>query len=64
MVDYLAKFWQQVFPKLVLHEDLAVRTGGSLGQAFRKNSPQLAAALNRGLSHYKASNTTWLTVWR
>jgi membrane-bound lytic murein transglycosylase MltF len=44
--DYLAKFWKQVFMDLTLHEDIAVRTGGSLAIPVRKNSPQLSAALN------------------
>jgi membrane-bound lytic murein transglycosylase MltF len=54
--DYLANFWRQVFPKLVVHPELALRTGGSLGQAFRKNSPQLAVALNAGVAHFKTGS--------
>jgi membrane-bound lytic murein transglycosylase MltF len=50
--DYLARFWKQVFPTVVLHENVAVRSGGSLGVAFRKNSPQLRAALNTFLGEY------------
>jgi len=30
----------------VLHEDIAVNSGGRIGWAFRKNSPQLSAAVN------------------
>ena len=44
--DYLADFWKQVFPNLVLHDRAPLRRGGSLGVAIRKNSPQLAAELN------------------
>jgi len=50
--DYLATFWKKVFPNLTVHEDVAVRTGASLAVAFRKNSPQLAAALNKFLGNY------------
>jgi membrane-bound lytic murein transglycosylase MltF len=50
--DYLARFWRKVFPNIVLHEQVAVRSGGSLGVAFRKNSPQLKAALNRFMGKY------------
>ena len=39
--DYLARFWKKVFPNITVHEDLALRTGGTLAIAFRKNSPQL-----------------------
>ena len=44
--DYLAKFWQQVFTNLNVHEAVTLRTGGNLAVAIRKNSPQLAAGLN------------------
>jgi membrane-bound lytic murein transglycosylase MltF len=50
--DYLAAFWKKVFPNLTVHENVAVRTGGTLAIAFRKNSPQLAAALNKFLANY------------
>jgi membrane-bound lytic murein transglycosylase MltF len=44
--DYLATFWKQVFPNLVLHEDVKLRTGGMIAPAIRHNSPQLKAALD------------------
>jgi membrane-bound lytic murein transglycosylase MltF len=50
--DYLARFWRKVFPNIVLHEQVAVRSGGSLGVAIRKNNPQLKAALNRFMGKY------------
>jgi membrane-bound lytic murein transglycosylase MltF len=50
--DYLARFWKKVFPAIVLHENVAVRAGGNLGIAIRKNSPQLKAALNRFMGKY------------
>src|SRR6185369_6154978 len=42
----LAEFWKKVFPKLQVHGTVALRTGGELAVAFRKNSPELAAELN------------------
>ena len=45
--DFLARFWAKVFTGIVLHEKVAVRSGGSLGIAIRKNNPQLKAALNK-----------------
>jgi membrane-bound lytic murein transglycosylase MltF len=45
--DHKAEFWAQIFPKIQLHPEVAVRTGGAIGWAFRKNSPKLAAAANR-----------------
>ncbi|TCM20488.1 membrane-bound lytic murein transglycosylase MltF [Novosphingobium sp. PhB165] len=44
--DYLAHFWHQVLPKLEIHEDIALRTGGNLAVAVRKGNPQLRTALN------------------
>ncbi|HUL72496.1 MAG TPA: transporter substrate-binding domain-containing protein [Vicinamibacterales bacterium] len=44
--DYMAEFWKQVFPDIVLHEDAALRTGGNIAVALRKGSPQLMAATN------------------
>jgi len=34
-----ADFWKQIFPKLIVHDDVAVRTGGEIAWAFRKGSP-------------------------
>jgi membrane-bound lytic murein transglycosylase MltF len=43
--DFLAEFWQQVFPNIQIHPT-AVRTGGELAAGVRKNNPQLRATLN------------------
>jgi membrane-bound lytic murein transglycosylase MltF len=43
---HIAMFWKKIFPKLKLHSDVAVRTGGEIGWMIRKDSPQLRAALN------------------
>jgi len=42
----LAKFWQQVFPKLVVSEQAKVRTGADIAWAFRKGSPELKAVVD------------------
>lgn len=42
---YKAEFWAQILPDLVLHPDVTVRSDADIAWAFRKNSPQLAAAL-------------------
>ena len=47
--DYLAEFWQQVFTGLTVHRDVAVRTGGQLAVAFRKDSPRLREVVNQWL---------------
>ncbi|MEE4296991.1 MAG: transporter substrate-binding domain-containing protein [Wenzhouxiangella sp.] len=47
---YLANFWQQVLPNLVVHEDIAVSEGNDIAYGIRGNSPQLAAELNEYLA--------------
>ena len=44
--DHKARFWKQVFDKIILYPDIAVNTGGEIAWAFRKNSPKLAAVVN------------------
>jgi membrane-bound lytic murein transglycosylase MltF len=51
--NHKAEFWAQIFPKIRLHPEAAVRTGGAIGWAFRKGSPKLAAALNRFVVTHK-----------
>src|SRR5262245_8207610 len=50
--DYIAQFWQQVFPNIVLNKAAAVRTDGQIAMMIRKNSPQLMAELNSFLARY------------
>jgi membrane-bound lytic murein transglycosylase MltF len=44
--DYLADFWKKVFTNLNVHGDVAVRSGGNLAVAFRKENPRLREAVN------------------
>jgi membrane-bound lytic murein transglycosylase MltF len=55
--DYLARFWKQVFPKLVVHDSIALRTGGNLAVAVRKDNPQLLAALNKFMGKHGLGTT-------
>ena len=50
--DYLARFWKKVFPNLVVHDGIALRTGGSLAIAVRKNNGKLLAAVNTFMGTY------------
>ncbi len=47
-----ADFWKQVFPKITVHADVAVRAGGDIAWAIRKQSPQLKAALDNFVARY------------
>lgn len=42
-----ADFWGQIFKDIRLHPELAVKTGGEIAWAFRKDSPQLKEVINR-----------------
>ncbi len=50
--DWKAKLWAQVLPKIQVHEDMALREGGYIGWAIRKESPQLAAAITDFYQNY------------
>jgi membrane-bound lytic murein transglycosylase MltF len=52
MHDYIAEFWQQVFPNIVVNKGAAVRTEGQIAMMVRKNSPQLMAELNAFVARY------------
>ena len=41
-----ADFWKKIFPKITVHEGIAVRSGGDIAWAIRKGSPQLKALLD------------------
>jgi membrane-bound lytic murein transglycosylase MltF len=44
--DYIARFWQQVFPRLTPLPNVTVRTGAEIAWMIRKNSPKLKAELD------------------
>ena len=41
MDSHKAHFWAQIFDKIRVHDGIAVREGGEIAWAFRKNSPKL-----------------------
>ncbi|MFA7292588.1 MAG: lytic transglycosylase F [Rhodocyclaceae bacterium] len=47
--DWKAEIWANILDHLKVHESLKLREGGSVGWAFRENSPQLAAIVNEFL---------------
>jgi membrane-bound lytic murein transglycosylase MltF len=53
MDSHKVQLWEQVFSNIRVHPDIAVRTGGQIAWAFRKNSPQLAAAINEFVTGHK-----------
>ena len=62
--DYLAEFWSQVFTGITVHKDVALRTGGHLAVAFRKNNPKLREAVNGWLRKHQKGDAFRNTVER
>lgn len=52
--DFQAKLWEQVFDQITVHHDIAVREGGSIAWAVRKNSPQLLDVVNEFIKGHRA----------
>ena len=50
--DYLAEFWSKVFTSIKVHKDIAVRSGGNLAVAFRKENPKLREVVNTWLKKH------------
>ena len=43
--DFKAELWAQIFPNVVVREDIQISTGGHIGWAIRKNNSELEASL-------------------
>jgi membrane-bound lytic murein transglycosylase MltF len=50
--DFMAEFWQKVFPKIRLNAGAAVRTGGEIAVGVRKDNPKLLRAVNTWIKEY------------
>ena len=50
--DFVAEFWHQVFPDIVVHKGAAVRTGGNIAVGVRKSNPKLLEAANLWIKKY------------
>jgi membrane-bound lytic murein transglycosylase MltF len=51
--SHKALFWEQIFDDIKVHTDIAVRTGGEIAWAFRKNSPKLKSLINAFVKNHK-----------
>jgi membrane-bound lytic murein transglycosylase MltF len=62
--DYLAQFWSQVFTNIKVHPDVALRSGGNLAIAFRKENPQLREQVNRWILRHGKGDAFRNTIER
>lgn len=53
MDSHKAEFWDQIFDHIKVHPDIAVRSGGEIAWAFRKDSPKLKAVVNKFVKDHK-----------
>ena len=53
MDSHKAQFWEQIFDKIQVHSEIAVRSGGEIAWAFRKNSPKLKAVIDEFVKDHK-----------
>ena len=60
--NHIAEFWKQILTKIVLHPNVAVRTGGQIATMIRKNSPQLKAELNEFLARLPEGSKTFNVI--
>ena len=44
--DWTAKLWSKLLPRMQVHDDVAISTGGTFAWGVRKNSPKLLADIN------------------
>jgi membrane-bound lytic murein transglycosylase MltF len=65
VVDHpLALFWSNILPKIKARTDLVINSGGEIAWIFRKQSPQLEAAVNAFLKRHGSSDPTRAEILR
>ncbi|MDH3731915.1 MAG: lytic transglycosylase F [Gemmatimonadota bacterium] len=52
--SHVAALWDQILEDIIVHADIHVRDDGSIGWAFRKDSPRLAAVINEFARTHRA----------
>jgi membrane-bound lytic murein transglycosylase MltF len=62
--DYVADFWSRVFPDLVVHSGLALRRNGRIAWAVRRDSPELAAAIDDFVRRHRRGTKTGNIILR
>ena len=56
--DYVAEFWSKIFSQIHLHDEFALREGGHLGWALRRENPQLKAVVGEFLTANQVGTKT------
>ena len=62
--DHIATFWSEIFKGLRLYQNITLNTGGDIGWAFRKNSPQLTEVINSFLETTRKGTKVGNVIFR
>ena len=54
---HIAELWARALHNIALHEDVVLRSGGTIAWAMRKDSPRLKAALDRFIGRHGRGTT-------
>jgi membrane-bound lytic murein transglycosylase MltF len=54
--QHIADFWKKVFPKIVVHDDVAIATGGEVAWAIRKDGTRLKAFLDKAVDTLRSGH--------
>ncbi|MBO0799972.1 MAG: lytic transglycosylase F, partial [Blastocatellia bacterium] len=52
--SHIAKFWSQIYDRVIVHDDLALREGGRIAWAMRKNTPEFMRILDEFVRTHRA----------
>ena len=52
--SHIAELWRKIFSDIVVYNNLAVHSGGDIGWAVRKNTPNLIYEVNRFLERHRS----------
>jgi membrane-bound lytic murein transglycosylase MltF len=59
---HVADFWKQIFPKIKVHDGVALRTGGNIAVAIRKGSTQLKTAIDDFMTRHGKGSSAGNTI--
>ena len=62
--SHKAALWAEIFTGLTIHRDVSVSEGNAIGWAFRKNSAQLAKAVNEFVKTHREGTAFGNTLLR
>lgn len=57
-----ADFWKQIFPKIIINDQVVVRSDGSIAWAIRKDSPQLKAVADDFIARNRQGTSVGNTI--